>query len=134
MPGAKLDEAHSLVVRIGAIVAARVKRMGRQRASVPQMQHEPRRLHDEGGGGIGRHVKIDLVRGARTGERKRTGELNLDRAMHMAADDAFHLRMAFDDLGEFNWVRQTHAVHMGNPRREWRVMHEDQGRFFRRLI
>ena len=135
MPGAKLDAAHSLLsVSVRAVVMAGVERMGRQRLAVPQMKHQSRRLHDEGRGGIGCDIKIDLVRGARTGERERASEFRLDRTMHMAANDTFHLRVAFDDLGEFTWVCQTHAVHVGNSRRERRMMHEDQGRFIRRML
>ena len=52
------------------------------------MQHQSRRLKGKRRGRIVCHVEMDLVSSAGARQGQRPGELRLDRAVHVAADDA----------------------------------------------
>ena len=47
--------------------------------------------------------------------------------MQVAAHDALDVPMPADDFGELAGVRETVGVHLRDPRRERRVVHEDHG-------
>src|SRR5258706_13253531 len=89
-------------------------------------------FHDEGLGRIGREIERDLVRGARRRARDGAGEARLDRAMQVAAQDAFDLRMLRHDLRERVRCGKPDLVHERDVSGKRRMMHEQQRRPLRR--
>src|SRR5260370_5687119 len=86
------------------------------------------RLENEADPRIGDEVEPDLVRRARCSAGDRAGKAPVDCAVQVAAQDAFDLGMACDDFGKSRGIVEAEIVHVGNARREWRVMHQDHGR------
>ena len=86
------------------------------------------RLENEANRRIGDEVEPDLVCRARCSAGDRAGKAPVDCAVQVAAQDAFDLGMACDDFGKSRGIVETEIVHVGNARREWRVMHQDHGR------
>jgi len=52
----------------------------------------------------------------------------VDCTVQVAAEDAFDLGMARDDFGKTHGIVEAVIVHVGNARRERRMMHQDHGR------
>src|ERR1700746_3521471 len=86
------------------------------------------RLENEADPRIGDEVEPDLVRRARCSAGDRAGKAPADWAVQVAAKDALDLRMSCDDFGKSRGIVEAEIVHIGNTRREWRVMHQDYGR------
>jgi hypothetical protein len=100
--------------------------MGDQPAlGLPQMQLITRRLEDEAEARIRDEVEPDLMRRARRRSGDRAGKAAVDRAVQMTAQDTLDLRMAPDDFGKAGRVVETIIIHIGDARREWRVVHQD---------
>src|ERR1700751_66568 len=86
------------------------------------------RLENEANRRIGDEVEPDLVSRARCSAGDRAGKAPVDCAVQVAAQDAFDLGMACDDFGKSRGIVEAKIVHVGNTRREWRVMHHDNSR------
>jgi RNA-directed DNA polymerase len=84
------------------------------------------RLEDEADLRIGDEVEPDLVRRARRSAGDRTCKAPVDCTVQVAAQDAFDLGMARDDFGKSRGIVEAVIVHVGDARREWRVMPEER--------
>jgi hypothetical protein len=80
------------------------------------------RLKDEADLRIGDEVEPDLVRCARRSAGDGAGKAPVDCTVQVAAQDAFDLGMARNDFGKSRGIVEAVIVHVGNARRERRVM------------
>ena len=96
-----------------------------QASVLPNMQLVAGRLEIEADTRPGNEIDSDLMRGARRGPGNGAGKAPIDRAVQVAAQDAFDLRMAPNHLGKSGGIIKAVIVHIGDTRREGRMMHHD---------
>ena len=89
-----------------------------QASVLPNMQLVAGRLEIEDDTRSGNEIDPDLMRGARRG----AGKAPIDRAVQVAAQDAFDLRMAPNHLGKSGGIIKAVIVHIGDTRREGRLL------------
>src|SRR5262249_56501179 len=84
-------------------------------------------LHDPAGVGTLHEVEGDLVGGGGGGRHHRAIPAHHDRAVDVAADDAFDLRILRHEGAEGGAVVAVDAVHLRQAGQEGRVVHGDDG-------
>src|SRR6516165_4566355 len=96
-----------------------------QASVLPNMQLVAGRLEIEADTRSGNEIDSDLMRGAPRGPGNGAGKAPIAPALQLAPQDAFDLRMAPNHLGKSGGVIKAVIVHIGDTRREGRMMHHD---------
>jgi hypothetical protein len=96
-----------------------------QASVLPNMQLVAGRFEIEADTRSRNEIDSDLMRGARRGPGNGAAKVPIDRAVQVTAQDAFDLRMAPNHLGKSGGIIKAVIVHIGDTRREGRMMHHD---------